>query len=252
MCHIFLNEIRLQFTLYRRYWFESLASSFFLIALFFGVYFMVLSVSETDPSGGKLNTLIIGFVIWAFANSAYSSASRDVVEEVRNGTLEQLSMSTVPLWQIFLCRSIWNVVSGLIFLVISLNAIFLFTGSQVSVNYNVLILSLLCSMPSLIGLGFIVAGFAVYFKKAQSIQGVIYFFLIGLISVTAWPFNGFSLLPFASGATLAKSSIDGALSIDPLSLAYVSVNSIFYLIVGLQIFHFFLNKSRKAGGLGHY
>ncbi|MBA6417592.1 hypothetical protein H4J50_16405 [Colwellia sp. 6M3] len=251
MLNLFTNEIRLQFFLLKRYWFETVASSVLLIGLFLGLYFIISAMNDGTSDASDLETLIIGFVIWVFANASYSSASKDIVEEIRQNTLERLSLSPSPLWMIFLLRAIWNIISGLAFLIFALTALSYITNIQLQIDWTVFLPSLLLGMPSLIGLGFVIAGFSVLFKKAQSIQGVIYFVLIGVISVTALPLNPASILPFATAATTAKSSISGGL-LDLNTVIFISLNSILYFFLGLIIFKKLLNKSRHEGVLGHY
>ena len=78
---------------YKRYPFNMI-SSIITVYLVFLVFFLGLKfiAGGTTKFGSTTEGLIVGFFIWTYAISAYSSLSWSLMNEARAGTLEQLYM----------------------------------------------------------------------------------------------------------------------------------------------------------------
>ena len=250
------NEVYLSFILQKRYWLETLIGLLVLLSIFLGFFYGFAIDSfhniNEEVGGDSLDVLILGFAIWMFANGCYSSSSQDVVEEINNGSIEQLCLVPFSLPYILAVKTIVNIMSSFVLFFVLLNILFYTTGRDVEINYFILFLSLIFSAPSLIGIGFCMAGVILVHKRASILPSLIFVALIGIVSVDAYPINYYSLLPFSLGAAVAKEAVSNIV-IESLFMPFfiIVLNSIFYLLLGLLVFSYCDCYARSRGILGH-
>jgi len=105
------------------------------------------------------------------------------------------------------------------------------------------------------GLGFILAGLAVVFKRIQSLFQILMFVFVAFLAAPVAKHVWMKLLPLALGnQLLRKVMVDGLrvwqLPADDVLLA-VGVGAA-YLLVGLAFFSYCLKVAQDRGMLGHY
>jgi ABC-2 type transport system permease protein len=106
-----------------------------------------------------------------------------------------------------------------------------------------------------IGMGFVLAGVAIVFKRVQQALQVWQIAVFGLIAapVNKVPFTKY--LPLTWGATLLRRvMVDRAsiVSIPAGDVLFLILNTAFYLGLGLVVFKRFEIVARGRGLLGHY
>lgn len=250
MLHL-LNEVRLALYLKRRYWFETVLGLGFLLILFGGLLYAVGTVSGKSFDSGALDTMIIGFVLWQFAVVSYSSASNDVAEETRQRTVEQLYIVPIPLTYLLGLRAFLHLLGGVLVLLLAFAVISALTAGRLRMDFLPMVGAVLLAAPSLVGIGYAVAGLLLLVKKAELAQGVMYLALISLVALPAYPVNAFALLPYALGAATARAAAEGT-TIAPEVYAIVIANSAMYLWLGLTVFWWMERRAKRLGVIGHW
>ncbi len=244
-----LNEARRGLQLARRYWIETLLGLGFVLSLFGGLVFAVLKASGESLGSGRADGLIAGFALWLFASGAAHSASKDLIEETRQRTLEQLNLAPLSLGSLLGVRLVLGLASGLMLLVLSLLLIGLLTDGRVQVSPEVLGLALL-GCPALAGLGYALAGLTLLIKHGELLMVAAYPLVIALVSLPAYPISELALLPYALAAAAARSAATGA-QLPAEVWTWVALNSAVHLGLGLLAFRACLRQARQLGVLGH-
>jgi ABC-2 type transport system permease protein len=246
------NETELMYIEMRQYWFETVTSLVIMSVMFTGLFYGVKSFIGDNQDTTSLDGLVFGFLLWTFASSAYLSVGKSVVEDNQKGFIEQLFLCPVGFSQLMLVRTLVEMTWGMVFLtVIAIIAMFL-TGNWIAINFFYFYLLLMVSAPSLIGVGFIISGLALVYKRIDAVAMLINIGLMGLVALDALPVNLFSLLPFTAGASLARDVVleGGALNI--MHLGVVVANSVVYLLIGLFAFNKLEKRAKKLNLIGQY
>lgn len=245
------NELRLFFYVKRRYWFETLLGFGLVSLLFGGLVYAVVAVGGRSFDSGALDTMIVGFALWQLAAASYGSASSDIAEEMRQRTIEQLCLAPLSLGWLLGVRAVLHVVfAALAFLLVWL-AIHWLTAGRLQGDMAAVLGIALLSVPSLVGVGFAMAGLLLLVKRAEVVHAMVYLGLITLVALPAYPLNALALLPYALGAATAKAAAGGA-QIPALVYGCIALNSLGYLVAGVLAFVLFERRSRSLGVLGHW
>lgn len=244
------NEARLHCYQVRRYWQESIAAFAATMLGFAGLLYAVAAVGEVEIASGKLDGLIIGFVVWMFACSAYASIASEVADEIHQRSLEQLCIADLPLAAILALRAAIKFGAGTAMLVLMLGSVDLLLGQRIDLPYPATLAALLLAAPSLVGLGYAVAGVLLLARKAEAIGLLVYPAIIALVACPAYPVNPAALLPFCLGASAAKAAASGAVLAWSTYLT-IAVNSVLWLLAGLLVFRWLERKARRLGVMGH-
>lgn len=245
------NEFWRSLYLLRRYWFEAGLSLGLVLFLFGGLVFTVLSISGSTLESGSVDGIIVGFALWLFANIAMSGAMGDVTEETEQRTLEQICLAPLPLGALLGVRALLQLGGGLILLVVTLMVIELVTAGRLQMQYGPTLAAALLAAPSLLGVGFALAGVLLLVKKGGVVQVVTFPLLLGLIALPAYPANAMASLPYALGAAAARAAASGA-ELGPEVFFLIALNSACYFAAGMVIYRRFEQYARKLGVLGHF
>ncbi len=251
--HIVLYSVlRKYFIETRRYILNMTMSIAGFLMLFLIVFFGLQSFgAEAETLKGSL----VGFAMWIFAASAYSELSWNLIEEARNGTLEQLYLTPSSFRRI----SGYLVTSSFLFqfimFAVFLGAMLLITGQRLALNPGVIVLIGL-TLLSVYGLGYIMGGLSLVFKKVQAGNQILQFmFILFLVlpSFTDHPIIYFA--PISWGNVLINRMMVGGVSLLDISMSnflILAVNSLIYLLIGLAVFTYLEKVAKKRGLLGHY
>lgn len=245
-----LNEIRLRLYRARRYLFETLLGLGLMLLLFGGLLWAVSSISGQRLDSGALDGLLLGFVLWTFATTAYGCAGREIGEEMRQRTLEALCVAPISLGPLLLLRTLLSMSGGLLSLLLLLALLHWLTDGRLQLHSLQALAPVLLAAPGLIGLGFASAGLLLLVKRAEMVPALLSLALMALVALPAYPVNSLALLPYALGAAAARASAAGAVLV-PGTLAWIALNSAVYLLLGALLFSLALRQARRLGVLGH-
>lgn len=250
--YLFSNELRLQWYEMRQYWFETITGLFFISAVFIGLFYGIKGFVIQQDDSSSLDGLLIGFIMWSFASSAYGSVTKSLIEDTQKGYLEQLFLCPKGFVTLILCRSFIETTVGIITVTLLAYIAMFFTGNWLSINLFSFYGVLLLAAPSLVGFGLMVSGLALIFKRVETIGAMLSLGLMGLVALDGLPFNLFTLLPFVAGSSLARSLVFTDQGIDISSVLIVMTNSGVYLALGISFFKLCEHQAKKRNLIGQY
>lgn len=206
--------------------------------------------------GERLEALVVSLIAWSLAFSLLSHTASNLAEEALAGLLEQLALTRPGLLGVVLVRALLSLLQiGLLVIPIVL-AILLTSGAQL--NFPPLTLLPLGTLAfGSLGLGLVLGGLALVYKRVGQLLGLLQFLFLGLFLVRfealAWPWNALGyLLPMTPSVAalrllLGRSEAPGW---DLLLLA--GINALAYLALGIGFFQRALRRARQQGTLGTY
>ena len=212
--------------------------------------------SETLPGS------LLGFLLWFYAAFAISGMSSGITGEASIGTLEQLYMSPMPTWLVFVGRVIATFVKGT--LMVALLGVVLAMILPVTLPLELAALPpFALTMVGLFGFGYAIGGLTLVFKQISSASGLltnVLLFLNGALlpvhHFPAWLETVAVFLPTTQGIiVLRKVVVDGA-SLTAVwqdgSMVFLAVQSLVFLVVGWILFNVGERVAKQRGTLGQY
>lgn len=249
---IFLAILKKFFIELKRYAFNTvmmMAGIYILFALIF------MGLQSFDAGDETLGGSMVGFAMWIFVILGFSELAWSLLEEARNGTLEQLYLSPVSFTRISGYRIIASFFFNLLLIGVFMVFMMVGTGHYLTFSWGVMPMMFL-TLLAVYGIGFMMGGLALVFKKVQgafSILQFIFIFLLVLPNVTDHPVIYF--VPISWGNVLLNRlmvSGVGITNIPAMDLVIVVVNSLAYLGAGFLVFKFMEKLAKDRGSLGHY
>lgn len=241
---------------FRRYPLDSLTGLVMMYGFFLMIFFGAKVFGGGQPGfGDTLESVVVSFALFGLTMFGLSRLTWEVVQEAQLGTLEQLSMSPYGLGRVFLARVWSGIAVEFTLMVVLLVLMMATTGRWLHIDVVSIVPILFVTMGSVIGLGFVLAGVAIVFKRVQQAMQVWQLAVFGLIvaPVSDVPFTKY--LPLTWGATLLRRVMVEGMSIFAMpvgDLVFLAANGIGYLALGLAIFRRFDRVARERGLLGHY
>ncbi|WBW95122.1 ABC transporter permease [Oceanirhabdus sp. W0125-5] len=244
------------FILFKRYIFNSIWGIISLYVMFLLIFLGYKGVAGGSESyGSKLDGLIVGYVLFFTVIFAYSAISSTISEECRKGTLEQLYMSAFSFKTILFVKVISSLLYELIFISIILFLNMLTTGHFLNLDLLSIMPIVICTLLCFYGLGLIVGGITLVFKKAENFLQILQFGIIVFIAVPVGKIPALALLPGALGSNMINKVMTKGKHITEFSvqqLGLLLLVGLAYLIIGGFVYKIFEKKSMKMGTLGHY
>lgn len=249
---VFLREV----TMIRRYLFNWLSGLVSIYMVFCFVFYGMKAFSAGSPGAldGSLEGTVVGFFVWSLSLFAFSTLSWDLINEAQMGTLEQLYLS--PSGFRWLC--VLNLATG--FLVNALAAVtFLFvamatTGRWLHLDAVSIAPLMIVTVLGAYGVGFILGGLALVFKRIQALFQIVQFVFVGcLVIPSRVTWAGF--LPLSAGAVLLRKTMVAGARIWQLPAGEVLMATAVgagYLVLGLGVFSACECVAKARGLLGHY
>ncbi|GAA5334995.1 MULTISPECIES: ABC transporter permease [Thermus] len=250
MLELFLAEFWRSLLYLRRYPLELLGAvvtlSLIFYLLFLGARFLAGPGAEF---GGRLEAVLVGYLLWTFALSAYNGLSFGLMEEAQTGTLEQVFLTPYGPIPLFLVRNLAGLLSqGLLVFLIAL-VLMALTGARLAFAPGV-VLPFLAVLLGGYGLGFAMGSLALLYKRVGQLLGLSQFLLLFLLQA---PGKGlFALLPLAPGAALARGMLAEGAPLDPGALGLAFLNGLAYLGLGVLLFQGAVRRAKRLGLLHGY
>lgn len=253
---LFKTMLKREFIEMRRYLFDTVGAVVTIYILFLVTFFGARALGGGVPGfGGTLDAIVVGFLVWTFALSAYSDLAWRMVREAQEGTLEQLYMSPVGFIWVCLFRIATSFLPMLIMNGVLLVMMMAATGRWVHLDVVSLLPLVLLTLAGVYGIGFIMGGLALVFKRIESFVQIFQFAMVGLIAAPIDRFPVLRYLPLAEGSRLIRRVMAEGLSLGTLptsDLVFLVINAAFYFGSGLLVFNLLLKTAKNRGLLGHY
>ncbi len=259
---LYLAELKRRLVLLRRYALGTAADVVTFYLIFMGIFLSMRSVvADSQPT--ELTQLaaaqVVGFLAFYFASMVLSFVNNHLREEVEQGTLEQLFVSSRWFIVVLCARLAASFTVDLIRFIPLCAMLVLSTGVRIyfpPAAALVLVLLLL----GVYGFSLILGGFALLFKRTGQLPFLfqILFLGFGFSSLTQLPkgVEAFlTVLPFARGVTVLKeltSDASGQVTLMSPTLLYLAANAAGYLVVGVAFFVLTERRAKQKGLLGRY
>ena len=167
--------------------------------MFVGLFYGIESFTAVGETDGSLDGLVFGFILWSFATTAYNSVTRSIIEDTQKGYIEQLFLCPSGFKSVLFAKAVVDLVSGILYVTLTAYLVMWLTGNWISIDFVAFYSVMMMAAPSLIGLGLLMCGLTLVFKRVEAISAIMNFALMAFVAVSALPFNLFTLLPFCCG-----------------------------------------------------
>lgn len=210
------------------------------------------SFSETYNHANYKELLVIGYMAWIYSVTAISSISQIVSGELRLGTFYKKYNSKYPLQILLFGRMIASlIVETIVVIVLLLLAAFLW---KIEMTFSpVIILAICISTVGMYGIGLVIAGLAVFFKRTGSIIFLIQMgllFVTDTVPATEGILSYSKYLPLTSCNMIMKAVLSGEPYREYMWMLLITTAA--FLCIGIVVFNIFLKKARKKGNLLFY
>ncbi|RQH00290.1 ABC transporter [Natrarchaeobius oligotrophus] len=252
---LFAAVFEKQTILLKRYWFNTLMLLVAMYIMFAMVFFGGQRIAG-DGFESTLDVTVVGFFLFIAASAAYFDVARSVMEEAQWGTLEQLYMSRFGLGSVLAARTVFNILFSSGVSLVLLGLMLLTTGRSLSVDVITVFPLLVVTLLSVIGLGYVIAGLSLLYKRIENVQQLLQFVFIGLIALPS-VLDGIVLgvVPLSFGSGMITSAMTEGVRLWQFPAAELIVllaNSGVYLVIGYAAFDRLVERTRDHGTLGHY
>ncbi|WP_339859808.1 hypothetical protein [Pseudohongiella acticola] len=248
----FSNEARFALTMLRRFLFDTLVGLLAVYLLFLVVFLGLRTFLADDMAADQLDMVVVGYIMWMFAVLAYSATAESIIDEARQGTLEQLVMAPAGLGRLLIVRMLVSLIATIAFNTSLLFLAMFSTGRWLEIPYLHSLGIILLGLPAVHGLGFAIAGIALVHKRVSAVSSIMQFVLLAFVSLPAWPMNALSLLPFTAAANTVNQLVTQQTEFPLWWYGFILLNGLFYLMAGLLVFRYFEARAKSLNVLGHY
>ncbi|MFC4557557.1 ABC transporter permease [Virgibacillus kekensis] len=231
----------------------SLLLTFYII--FIAMMFGIQVIGDPSQADTNIQFVIVNYIFWYFAMMVLQSIGWTISDEAMKGTLEQLFMSPISPWKIFLAR-MFGMISNHFVLVVFLLFVSMATAGQwLNLNPVAIIPILILTLASMVGTAYIIAGMALIFKQISAFLQILQFIIAALTFVPLSVAPYMVLAPFVKGVDMTRQvMIEGYVLTDFTVADFVWLigNAIVYGIIGIAIYIACEKYAMKKGLLGHY
>ena len=261
MLQLLVGEIRRRVLLALSYKVSWLTSLVLFYVGFLALIFFFDQIAGGYEKSDQIMTAV-GYLTWFCASGIIVGISEAILEEARNGTLEQIYLSPAPPAFIFFGWSVGEfLISGLATLVMGTALVLTF---RLGVRLTPCLLPLfLLTLVGVYGFAYLLGGLSLIFKQLGDLPGFVANILIFLTGAIV-PVEGFPYLfrlvayalPTTQGISLMRAVlIEGKGWAELLAegrLPGLVAHSAIYLALGLLAFTWCERIARQQGSLGHY
>jgi len=199
--NIFKASLYKQLIEKKRYFFNTIANIivFYIIfiVIFLGFkFFNKTSAITPNNYGNTLEGIIVSYYTWTMIMATYTYSSFNIMDDIKKGTLEQLMITPIKYSRLL---TIDNLINILIFSMLSLIILFMLmltTGHWLNFNLISIIILILIGMISILGIGLLLSGLAIKFKKIESILSAMQFVFLILTFIRVDNYKLQVLAPF--------------------------------------------------------
>ena len=233
-----------------------------LLTLVFVFVFISYFAGGGELDSERLPGSLLGFLLWFYAAFAISGMSGGITGEASIGTLEQLYMSPMPTWLVFVGRVIATFVKGTAMVV--LLGVVLAMILPVTLPLEVAALPpFALTMVGLFGFGYAIGGLTLVFKQISSASGLltnVLLFLNGALlpvhHFPPWLETVAVFLPTTQGIIVLRKVVVDGMSLTAVwqdgSMVFLAVQSLVFLAVGWILFNVGERVAKQRGTLGQY
>ncbi len=258
MVSLFLSEVKRSWIQFVRYPSEAITLTITFIAIFLGLFYgFQYMAGGTTQFGDRLDKIIISYLLWSLTLYALTGMAWTIQNEAQAGTLEQVFLSPYGPIVVFMLRAFADLLVQLAVIVTAFTSIILITQRK-DIDFTPLaILPLITVMLATYGLGYVMGGLTLIFKRIMNLIQLMQFVLLFLVMtpVEDWEGNwriATHFLPMMPGAGMIRALAINHAPFDPLQFAVSLANGIAYFLLGAYLFHLAEKSAKMKGLLGGY
>jgi ABC-2 type transport system permease protein len=230
------------------------------LGIFMGVFFFALMFYGGTLVAGQafsdsIEGLIVGYFLWTLSIGAYSGIMNDIQSEASWGTLERHFMTPFGFGPVVFAKSIAIVFRTFMTSTVVLVVMLLITGTTLSLNFVTVLPVATLTIASALGLGLVMGGLSVLYKRISNVANLLQFAFIGLISAPVFDIPWARFLPLAQGSAMLQRAMRDGVRIwefEALTIVVLVGTSVGYLALGYAIFGLTTRRARRLGVLGDY
>ena len=263
---LFWAELRREWILVFRYPLELVSRLIwnlgFALMIYYGFNAIGSGGGEALPGfqDGQLGRLL-GMLITYIAMNGLNNAVELINQETQTGTLEQAALSPPPLWVILLMRDLASYVEMILRFALVLAIATLVTGVRFHLDVPALVVILTLMYLGLEGLGLVLGGAALLYKRVGTLTQFAAMLVFGLSilpleGLPGWMKGFVDVFPFTQALVLLRrSAVSGetlATMASAGSLPALAATSGLCLALGLFFFARMETMARDRGTLNQY
>lgn len=233
-----------------------LVTAYVLFAIiFYGGQTVANRVGGVTNLGGGLEGIIVGWFLLTMVQGAYGSLPKAIKMESRRGTLEQLYVTPYGFGRLMLSRVVVQMLLSVFSGTLMLGLMLLTTRRTLAIDVITIVPIILFTLLSVVGLGLLLAGLTLVYKKVSSLIGIVRLLIMGLVGAPLVDLSFLRYLPVAQGSLLLQETMAGSTSIWQLpvsDLAILCLTGLGYFLLGYAVFLYCLTVARRRGVMGHY
>lgn len=247
-------DIKMQILSAWRYKFSVISDIvvFSLLMIFFLTSRTGTSFSEKYMVSDYKALLLAGYIAWTLSISAISSVGNEVSSELSKGTFYRKMHSKYPLAVLYLGDLIASFVIQIFVIVCLLIIAKVFWNVSITFSFTIII-ALIINLLGMYGIGLIVGGLSVRYKR---IGAIVLLIQLGMLFITDTIPTSSSLLAVTKviPLTACNEVIRTCLSnqTDAQSLVMLLLTSIIWIFIGTAVFYISINRAKKIGNLLYY
>lgn len=247
-------DIKMQILSAWRYKFSVISDIvvFSLLMIFFLTSRTGTSFSEKYMVSDYKALLLAGHIAWTLSISAISSVGNEVSSELSKGTFYRKMHSKYPLAVLYLGDLIASFVIQIFVIVCLLIIAKVFWNVSITFSFTIII-ALIINLLGMYGIGLIVGGLSVRYKR---IGAIVLLIQLGMLFITDTIPTSSSLLAVTKviPLTACNEVIRTCLSnhTDAQSLVMLLLTSIIWIFIGTAVFYISINRAKKIGNLLYY
>jgi ABC-2 type transport system permease protein len=171
---LFFAEVRKNLLVWLRYPLQPAAGLLALFAMFFALSFGLRKLPGLEVfSHGDPRVIVASFFCWVCAMGSIGHIASELEEDAKIGVLETLFLSRLRSCEIILVRSLASSVSGLALSFAVLWLLSWYSGAGLALGLDAILALVLLDL-ALSGLGLVMAGLSIVFKRVSSLAPLLY------------------------------------------------------------------------------
>ncbi|MEM2002126.1 MAG: hypothetical protein QXT77_05740 [Candidatus Methanomethylicaceae archaeon] len=256
----FSGELQATFILNTRYWLELAATwlGFIIVfmALFFGVQLITTGVGVSEWG----QEAAIRYAIWMLCLTAIVGLPEKIQEEAMTGVLEQRFLTPKGGVSSLIMSHMAGLLLWLLGTILTFFILILVTQTPIRFDWGILPIILLI-LVGIEGVGFLLGGLALLFKRISAVTQLLQMALLGLALLPADRLSDawrmlVQALPLAAGLPLLNDLLLGRASLDTavsrLGFWILLISSVAYLAIGIGGLRWAVRRAQRRGLLSQY
>jgi ABC-2 type transport system permease protein len=250
---LFVAEIRKNLLIWLRYPLQPIAGLLVLFAMFFGLSFGLSKLPGLGAfSNGDPRVVVASFFCWVCAMGAIGHIASELEEDAKMGVLEALFLSRMRACQVILVRSLASSISGL---ALSFGVLWLlswYSGAGLALGLDAVLALVLLDL-ALSGLGLVMAGLSIVFKRVSTLAPLLYLAGATLLAstISLAPSDERLRYPLVSAVEVFSRTVFGT-GVSATAVALAAGWAVVTLFACAGLLELCTGYARRRGSLSHY